>query len=168
MSVIIRTGGQTGVDRAAIDFAVQNGIPYTGWCPLEGWAEDYPQPPGLVAVYPRLIETLSADPQQRTAWNVRDSHATLILSREDLEFSRSSPGTKFTHSMATLVFLRPCLVLDPSAPTAVDTAKQWLHAITDLVSKTAMINIAGPRESEAPGIYVDAQQFLQLILTSHS
>ena len=44
----IRTGGQSGVDRAALDFAIEHNIPYCGWCPKGGWAEDYPDPPGLL------------------------------------------------------------------------------------------------------------------------
>ena len=75
----IVTGGQTGVDRAALDAAIELGIPYGGWCPKGGWAEDLPTPPGLLALYPNLRETPDADPAQRTAWNVRDSDRLLIL-----------------------------------------------------------------------------------------
>ena len=50
--VKIRTGGQSGVDRAAMDFAIEHGIPYCGWCPKGGWAEDYPDSPGLLRDYP--------------------------------------------------------------------------------------------------------------------
>ena len=46
----IRTGGQSGVDRAALDFAIEHNIPYCGWCPKGGWAEDYPAPSGLSGV----------------------------------------------------------------------------------------------------------------------
>ena len=45
---MIRTGGQTGVDRAAMDAAREFGIPLCGWCPKNGWAEDYPSAPGLL------------------------------------------------------------------------------------------------------------------------
>jgi hypothetical protein len=69
----IVSGGQSGVDRAALDVAIARGIPYGGWCPKGGWAEDMPAPPGLLAHYPHLRETPSADPAERTAWNVRDS-----------------------------------------------------------------------------------------------
>lgn len=51
---IIRTGGQSGVDRAALDFAIEHGIPYCGWCPKGDWAEDYPDPPGLLRDYSEL------------------------------------------------------------------------------------------------------------------
>ena len=77
--VKIVTGGQTGVDRAALDVAVTSGIDYGGWCPRGGWAEDFPEPPGVRARFPQLRETPLADPAQRTAWNIRDSDAVLIL-----------------------------------------------------------------------------------------
>src|SRR5262245_33304323 len=100
-TVVIRSGGQTGVDRAALDVAVRLKLPYAGWCPRGGWAEDAANPPGVLAAYPRLAETPSADPAQRTAWNVRDAHATLIVTPgADLANSR---GTRFTRQMAELV-----------------------------------------------------------------
>ena len=55
----IRSGGQTGVDRAALDAAVLTGRPYEGWCPKGGWAEDFLRPPGLLTIYPCLMETPS-------------------------------------------------------------------------------------------------------------
>ena len=71
----IRTGGQTGVDRAALDTARKYGIEICGWCPKGGWAEDCPLPPGLLADYPELRETPSAGTSQRTRWNMRDTDA---------------------------------------------------------------------------------------------
>src|SRR5689334_1820959 len=77
--LVIVSGGQSGVDRAALDVANELQIPYAGFCPRGGWAEDFPQPPGLLARYPLLRETPLADPAQRTEWNVRESDAVLIL-----------------------------------------------------------------------------------------
>ena len=73
------SGGQSGVDRAVLDVALAHGIAYGGWCPQGGWAEDFPEPPGLLARYPKLKETPLADPAQRTEWNVRDADACLII-----------------------------------------------------------------------------------------
>ena len=75
----IVTGGQSGVDGAALDVAIEFGIEYEGWCPQGGLAEDFPVPPGLLTSYPKLKETPLAEVNQRTEWNVRDSDATLIL-----------------------------------------------------------------------------------------
>src|SRR5262245_30144595 len=79
----IISGGQTGVDRAALDVAIERNMDWGGWCPKGGWAEDLTTPPGVLAKYPRLRETPDAHPLQRTEWNVRDSDATLIITDRD-------------------------------------------------------------------------------------
>jgi len=76
------SGGQTGPDRAALEAAVVTGMTYGGWCPKGGWAEDMPEPPGVLALYPGLRATPSAVPEQRTDWNVRDCDALLVLAGE--------------------------------------------------------------------------------------
>ena len=76
----IVSGGQTGVDRAALDVAIERGIAYGGWCPKGCWAEDMPNPPGLLSRYPDLRETPEADPSQRTEWNVRDTDRLMVWS----------------------------------------------------------------------------------------
>src|SRR6202789_1948646 len=73
------SGGQSGVDRAVLDAALAQDIDYGGWCPKGGWAEDFPEPPGLLAKYPNLKETPLAEPAQRTEWNVRDADACMII-----------------------------------------------------------------------------------------
>jgi hypothetical protein len=161
LAVHIRTGGQTGVDRAALDFAIKNGVPYGGWCPAGGWAEDHPDPPGVLAKYPHLTPTPSKEPEQRTAWNVRDSLATLILLPKD--GLAKSPGTAFTQQCASLIFLRPCLlVYVTDLPGAAADARRWLervHLSSGL--QPLFLNVAGPRESQAPGIYAAAGEFLE-------
>ena len=71
----IISGGQTGADRAALDWAMANNIPHGGWCPLGRLAED-----GKIDAQYNLLETPKADYLQRTEWNVRDSDATVIIS----------------------------------------------------------------------------------------
>jgi hypothetical protein len=61
------------------DVARALSISYEGFCPRGGWAEDFREPPGLLARYPRLRETPLADPAQRTEWNVRAANAVLVL-----------------------------------------------------------------------------------------
>jgi hypothetical protein len=162
-TVTIRAGGQTGVDRAALDFAVRRGLPYAGWCPRGGWAEDHETPPGVLALYPQLTETPLRAPEQRTAWNVRDSHATLILVRGG--DPGRSPGTALTRQMADSVFRRPCLVADVARPDAAAAARAWLdRTATGLGVAEVVLNVAGPRESEAPGICADATRFLEQLL----
>src|SRR5262245_61241907 len=122
--LVLNSGGQTGVDRAVLDFAISRHIPYSGWCPSGGWAEDLTVPPGLLAKYPYLKETPSAKPEQRTAWNVRDSNGSLIvISRDGLDLPR---GTAFAVECATLIFMRPCRIVDMTSPDATQSARDWL------------------------------------------
>jgi hypothetical protein len=155
----IRSGGQSGVDRAALDVARALQISYRGWCPRGGWAEDLPSPPGLLAVYPGLTETPSWDPAQRTAWNVRDSDATLIVTPGP-DVTRS-PGTAFTRECADSIFVKPLHIADLSRDESLDTAAAWLRARLDAhTSDEFLLNIAGPRESESRGIHDRAMRFL--------
>lgn len=143
------SGGQTGVDRAALDVAVELGIPYGGWCPAGGWAEDLPEPPGLLAAYPLLQEAASRDPAVRTRRNVRDSDATLVVRHS------ASPGTDLTEQSARRLG-RPILVTrgDPAEVSA------WLAALGPGI----VLNVAGPRESEQPGAYDAARRLLRTVL----
>ena len=75
--ITIVSGGQTGADRAALDWALAHRVECGGWCPKGRKAEDGPIDPK----YP-LIETPSAAYLQRTEWNVRDSDATVLFSIE--------------------------------------------------------------------------------------
>lgn len=154
---MIRSGGQSGVDRAALDTARSNGITICGWCPKGGWAEDYPAPPGVTARYPELQETPSARVEQRTVWNVRDADATLIIAPEP---SGASPGTALT-AKAAKAFGKPCLVVRSE-----DSAQEvlaWLAGLGDEL----ILNIAGPRESECPGAYTKAVKLLTKVLSAY-
>lgn len=146
----IVSGGQTGVDRAALDAAVARGLACGGWCPKGRRAEDGPLPER----YP-LAETPSADYPQRTEWNVRDSDGTLILTR-----GRPDRGTALTLDLAKRL-RRPCLVTDPSELVGVEGARRWIarHGIRTL-------NVAGPRASRAPGMYEAAFRFLSALIRS--
>jgi hypothetical protein len=158
----IRSGGQTGVDRAALQVAVALRIRYGGWCPKGGWAEDSPTPPGVRTQYPALVETPSADPRQRSAWNVRDSDATMLVVNGD---SSDSPGTEFTRICAALIFQRPILVVRVDDRQSVTDAQGSLVELLGEKSPTTFaLNVAGPRESESPGIEGLAAAVLREIL----
>ena len=122
MSCKIVSGGQTGVDRAALDAAIELGIEYGGWCPKGGWAEDHAIPPGVLELYPKLTATPLAEPEQRTEWNVRDSDATLILIRGSGLVN--SPGTKLTAVIAEKLG-RNYLLLDLQKPERLHEARSW-------------------------------------------
>ena len=138
------SGGQTGVDRAALDVALELGLPCTGWCPKGRRAEDGPLP----ARYP-LRETPSAAYPQRTSWNVRDADGTLILHAGGLD-----RGTTLTERIARRRG-RPVLVLDTRSAEA-SAIRNWIDA-----HAVARLNVAGPRESRSPGIYETACRLLR-------
>ena len=135
MTLTIVSGGQTGVDRAALDVAIELGIPTGGWVPKGRLAED-----GVIpARYVNLREADSADPSVRTRLNVRDSDATLILSQGKL-----TGGSRLTFVEATRLG-RPVLHVDLTGRTdaeAAATVQTWLAA-----ARPNILNIAGPRAS---------------------
>ena len=155
------SGGQTGVDRAVLDVAMDCGFAYGGWCPQGGWAEDFPHPPGLLAPYPDLKETPLADPAQRTEWNVRDSHACLIIvGSGGLD---ASPGTALAQQLAHR-YRKPLLVADLDAGDARQRTGLWLRFQEKRRGSALELAVGGPRESETPGIYARAKQFLEALL----
>lgn len=136
----IVSGGQTGADRAALDWAIEHGVPHGGWCPLGRLAEDGALPPQY-----QLQETEGSGARQRTKRNVRDSDATLIVNLGELDGG----------SLATLRFAekmhRPVLVMamdEPLDKTFAEQVRDWLRA-----HPIHRLNVAGPRESKRPGIY---------------
>lgn len=140
------SGGQTGVDRAALDAALACALPCGGWCPRGRSAED-----GVIdARYP-LRETPSTDYRQRTAWNVRDGDATLILARD----GELRGGTRLTYDLARRSGKPYRIVLLEASPD-IASLLRWIrsHSIDTL-------NIAGPRESQEPGIYDQSLGLLQ-------
>lgn len=146
----IVSGGQTGADRAGLDFAIAHGLPHGGWCPLGRRAEDGP----LHERY-QLRETEGEGYLQRTRCNVADSDATLIFNIGEL-----SDG-----SLATLRFAKRAG--KPVRVVALDTIdlvaevadmREWLAA-----QAIAILNIAGPRESKRPGIYQRTLAFLEML-----
>ena len=144
------SGGQTGVDRSALDVALELGMPAGGWCPKGRKAEDG----SLASRYP-LTETSSEQYWQRTEWNVRDSDGTLVLTR-----GAPAEGTAYTIEVARKMG-KPCLVLDLSEEPSESVVQAWADE-----HKVRVLNVAGPRESKCPGIYAQAAQFLRAILST--
>ncbi|PEN15227.1 molybdenum cofactor carrier [Longibacter salinarum] len=140
------SGGQTGADRAALDAVMSVGIPSGGWCPKGRRAEDGDIPPR----YP-LRETPEEAVEQRTEWNVRDSDGTLIL-----VLGEQDQGTQYTVEQADQ-YNRPTLTVTlPAASGDVERAASWLKN-----ESIQVLNVAGPRESNAPGLYEHARTFLE-------
>jgi len=143
--VKIVSGGQTGVDRAALDVAAELGYERGGWCPRGRLAED-----GALATSYPLEETPSTRYAERTTWNVRDSDGTLIVAVGPL-----AGGTALTARTAKRLG-KPLHTVDLDQCGDPRPAVEWLesHGIR-------VLNVAGPRESGEPGIYVRAAGFLR-------
>jgi hypothetical protein len=141
------SGGQTGVDRAALDAAISLGLAVGGWCPLGRRAED-----GVIPdAYP-LQESPRPDYAQRTEWNVRDSDATLIFYRGAM-----TGGTRLTAELARRLG-KPLLTRDLSEPADVEAIAGWLVA-----NRIHVLNCAGPRESGAPGVEAEAKAIFEAL-----
>jgi hypothetical protein len=147
----IISGGQTGADRAALDFAIAHQIRHAGWCPRGRLAEDGP----ISSVY-QLCETPSGRYAERTEWNIRDSDATVVFSIS----VEVHGGTSLTLQLAKRL------------------GKPWLHLARDHCDHGAgepstrlcnflqqygvtRLNVAGPRQSRGP----DIAEFVNQVLT---
>jgi hypothetical protein len=133
----IISGGQTGADRAALDWAIAHDIEHGGWCPRGRRAEN-----GIIPLRYRLVETPSSDYAQRTLWNVRDSDATVLFSGAPV----LNGGSLYTKEVAQQLH-RPWLHLHGPEDEAARSFREFL-ALHDV----AVLNVAGPRASNQPDI----------------
>lgn len=144
----IISGGQSGVDRSALDFAIQHTIPHSGWCPRNRWAED-----GQIPAIYNLTETLEDNPEFRTLKNVISSDASLIIFK----------GVKDEGSLKTIEFCKQQHKLffefDFSKKVDKKEFNDWLS-----LNQIRILNIAGPRESNSPGIYQETRSILEYLL----
>jgi hypothetical protein len=146
----IVSGGQTGVDRAALDFAIERGIPHGGWCPHGRLAED-----GVIEPDYELKETPEVAYPQRTAWNVRDSDGTVIFTIAP----ELTGGSALTRDLA-VEHGKPCLHLSKKREGVVAAAKlrQFIQR-----HKIKTLNVAGPRLSTDPAARAFASQVLDAL-----
>jgi hypothetical protein len=135
----IVSGGQTGADRAALDFALAHGIPHGGWCPRGRLAED-----GALQDCYELKETPGEEYPQRTEWNVRDSDGTVIFSIA----AELTGGSKLTVELAKGLH-QPWLHL-----SQVCDGQNAVARLLNFVSENQIrvLNVAGPRASNEPAV----------------
>jgi hypothetical protein len=143
----IISGGQTGADRAALDAAIELGIPHGGWLPRGRKAED-----GRLAPHYHLRELDTCRYRDRTLKNVEESDGTLIVS-----FGQLTGGSALTEALCVRSD-RPCLHLNMEYITidsAVGTVEQWLSRY-----RIKTLNVAGPRASSDARIYATVREIL--------
>ncbi len=145
----IVSGGQTGVDRAALDVALERGIACGGWCPAGRHADD-----GVIPERYPLQETVEMDHTIRTEHNVRDSDGTLMLYRGTLQ-----GGTAYAVLMARHLG-RPVLACNLDEAFDSDAVIAWIRN-----NHIRVLHVGGQRESSCPGIYQAAKRSLESLLT---
>jgi hypothetical protein len=150
MGVLLATlvsGGQTGADRAALDWAIRHGLPHSGWCPKGRLAED-----GPIASCYQLTETPTDRYPQRTEWNVRDSDGTVVFSIKPVLTggSRKTVDLARKHGKPVLHLWRDG---GPAAPE-----RELLHFIA--ANHIRVLNVAGPRASGEPTVAAFVQEVL--------
>ena len=148
---ILISGGQTGVDRGALDAAIDLNFPCGGWCPEGREAED-----GVIDERYPLSVLPGSGYRQRTIANVRDTDGTLIL-----YFQEIRTGTELT-LFQCIKLHKPYMLIDFALVTAGAAAPQ----ISIWVKKhgVRVLNVAGPRESSTPGASRFAYETISLCL----
>ena len=144
----IVSGGQTGVDRAALDIALALGLPVGGGCPQGRRAED-----GVIPDRYPLIETPERNYPTRTRRNIEDADGTLLLNQGKLD-----GGTALTADLARQIG-KPCLVVALEEGIEPATFRDWLAE-----NHITVLNVAGPRASKRPGVYAAACRLLDTLL----
>lgn len=149
----IISGGQTGADRAALDFAIKHNIPYGGWLPKGRKIED-----GTLPEKYQLKEMPTGEYSKRTEQNILDSDGTLIVSHEYL-----TGGSALTEFLAEK-HKKPCLHIDLNKLKQKDAALiigKWLQT-----NKIEVLNVAGPRAGKDPKIYQATLELLEAVLNN--
>jgi hypothetical protein len=147
----IISGGQTGVDQAALRAARDCGLEIGGWCPpgRECAAGTIPAEfPLTETPEERSAEAPDVPRSQRTEWNIRDSDGTLVILPSGPSHRRAAtdPGTEWTIECAAR-YERPLLMCAVNDRDAVEKIRRWLTT-----TGISTLSVGGPSESTSTGI----------------
>jgi hypothetical protein len=158
----IVSGGQTGADRGGLDAAIEAGIRHGGWCPKGRRAED-----GVIPAKYQLVEMDTTSYVARTEANVIDSDCTVVFS-----FGQPTGGSKKTVEFAEK-YCRAFLCVDLATLTDEEAARKvlWWMSPGGLImdgiptpQPFPVLNVAGSRESKAPGIQARVREIMLMVL----
>ena len=138
LKLVIISGGQTGADRAALDWALKNDIPHGGWCPQGRLALD-----GTLDARYKLKETPTDDELERTEWNVRDSEASVVFSLGEKASGTAQKTVTFARKMK-----KPCLHLHRGVLGVSEKVVGFLEK-----HYVRRLNVVGASETKEPGLY---------------
>ena len=150
----IISGGQTGADRAALDFAIDNNIPYSGWLPKGRTTED-----GTLPLKYHLQEMPTGDYSKRTEKNVLDSDGTVIVSNGFLTL-----GSAVTREFA-IEHKKPWIHLDMKELPLEEAAEKLISWLTE--NEIKVLNVAGPRAGKDPTIYDTVLRLLKATVSAN-
>lgn len=166
------SGGQTGVDQAALQAAIDSGLEHGGWCPPERVCED-----GIIPDHFHLQETpIERDPtapeiprSQRTIWNVRDSDGSLIFWGKEVTKLQKRPRNKFGTGDGTKLALdvseqlsKPAIIVNPFDEGVYVNIKNWIEH-----NSIEILCVGGPSEASSPGIYNKVYRILKSVLSGN-
>jgi Circularly permutated YpsA SLOG family len=143
----IISGGQTGVDRSGLDFAIHAGLEHGGYVPRDRKAED-----GRIDDQYKLVELSTSSYPARTRRNIEESDGTVIFSLN----RRLSGGTKLTLELANKLGKPVLHIYDTcNRISNPDSLRFEIQALIEFLcsNKIEILNVAGPRESKEPGVY---------------
>jgi Circularly permutated YpsA SLOG family len=141
----IVSGGQTGADRAALGWAIENGIPHGGWCPQGRLAED-----GPISTRYNLTESPSKNYLQRTEWNARDSDGTVVFSIAPILSGGSLKTVSFAQKHK-----KPVIHISRENQNPGESLIRFIRS-----NDIRILNVAGPRCSKEP----EVGEFVKLVL----
>ncbi len=162
----IITGGQTGVDQAALQAAIDAGIEHGGWCPPGRVCEN-----GVIPERFNLTETLNESAatarevprSQRTIWNVRDADGLLVFVegaklQSDIILQAHDSGTELSIETAKRLG-KPYIIVDLSKTAKMTEVSEWITT-----NNIKILNVAGPSEGNSPGIYELVHKWMKKII----
>lgn len=155
------SGGQTGVDRAGLDAALDAGVPIGGWCPHGRRSEN-----GRIPEKYPLTQTTARSYAVRTEWNVRDSDGTLVIVLNEI-----SSGTRLTLNQARnqqkpVMAVHLCPATGPNLFTDENSLNEQIDSVVEWLAahRIRVLNIAGPRGSSHKDVYPESKRFVEQLL----